>query len=259
MVNDITLPTFERHQRILEQLTLRGFIRVKDLAPALGVHEMTVRRDLDALAEQGLVSRLRGGARIAEQASHEIAYHLRSASNTESKARIARAALELIQDGDTVALDASTTVLALAKILGSRSVQAIVSSLDAANVLASQNVPFTFIGGTFNPSARSFVGPLATSALARLHADKAFFSAKGVTVQSGFTDANLLEVESKEQLVKSAQMVIALIDHSKFGKQALTSIVGLDQTDVLITDRRPDAEMLQALENADVRLIVAQE
>jgi DeoR/GlpR family transcriptional regulator of sugar metabolism len=103
------------------------------------------------------------------------------------------------------------------------------------------------------------VGPLATSALVRLHADKAFFSAKGVTVQSGFTDANLLEVECKEQLIKSAQMAIALIDHSKFGRQALTSIIGLDQTDVLITDQSPDAEMLQALENADVRLIVARE
>lgn len=248
---------FERQQRILEQLAVRGFARVKDLAPILGVHEMTIRRDLDVLAEQGLISRVRGGARIAEQASLEVAYHLRASRNTEAKARIARAALELIQDGDTVALDASTTVLALAKILGARSVQAIATSLDAANALAAQNIPFTFVGGTFNPSARSFVGPLATVALAHLHADKAFFSAKGFTTRAGFTDAHLLEVECKQRLIASANMVVALVDHSKFGRQALATIVALEQVDVLITDREPEPEIRQALEAADVRLIVS--
>lgn len=257
MATEHAMSPFERQQRILEQLALRSFVRVKDLAASLNVHEMTIRRDLDVLAEQGMVSRIRGGARIAEQASHEVTYQLRASINTDAKARIASAALELIQDGDTVALDASTTVLALAKLLGARSVHTIVTSLDAANVLAAQNLPFTFVGGTFNPSARSFVGPLATHALSRLHADKAFFSAKGFTVHSGFTDANLLEVECKEYLIRSANMAIALVDHSKFGHQALTTIAGLNETDILITDHMPDVEIREALENADVRLIVA--
>ena len=115
-------------------------MRIRDLARSLGVHEMTVRRDLDALSEQGLMQRLRGGARLTQQAGAEVAYTLRVAQQLPAKARIAGAALGLVQAGDIVGLDASTTALALEQRLGERPVQAVVTSLDVANALASAGI-----------------------------------------------------------------------------------------------------------------------
>lgn len=249
----------ERHHRILEEALAHNTVRIRDLATSLGVHEMTVRRDLEALAGQGFLERVHGGARLVTQASEEIAHSLRANQQTEAKIRIAQAALEFVLDGDSLALDASTTSLSLARLLPARRVSAVVTSLDAAETLASGDVPFTLVGGTFHPPARSFVGPLVTAALARLHPDKVFFSAHGFTPKAGFTDAHLPEAEVKERLIDSAGFVVALLDHTKFGRQALSSVVPLHRVDVLVTDRDPGADIRAVLDAADTRLVVAGE
>lgn len=249
----------ERQQHILRLAFSERIVRIRDLARELGVHEMTVRRDLDALAEQGLLQRVHGGARIAQQAGAEVAYTLRAAQQVEAKARIARAALPLIGEGDVVGFDASTTALALAGLLGGAPVQAVVTGLDIANALAAAQVPFTLVGGTFHERARSFVGGMVTQGLSRLHLDTVFFSAKGVSVGAGFTDAHPPEVEVKERLIAAGGEVVALVDSSKFGHEAFCRIVPLDEIDILITDAAPSAEVVGTLERADVRLIVAEE
>lgn len=247
----------ERHQEIVRQVLTHRVARVKDLATFLGVHEMTVRRDLDALAEEGLLERIHGGARVRNQASAELSYQLRAAQNTEAKAKLARKALSLIDEGDTVALDASTTALALARILGTRVAMAITSGLDAAEALASSGTPLILVGGVFHPPARSFIALPESTGLSQLHPDKLFFSAKGFTVRAGLTDAHLPEVETKIRLIKSASLVVAVLDHSKFGREALGTIATLDQVDILLTDREPADPFKDALEAADVRLLIA--
>jgi DeoR/GlpR family transcriptional regulator of sugar metabolism len=256
MLTETSASPAERHEFILSEAFAHKRVRIKDLASRLGVHEITVRRDLDALSEQGLLERTHGGARLRTRASDEVAYSLRLNQHSDAKTRIALAALELVQDGDTIALDASTTVLALAGMLGVRNVTAIATSLDAANALASANVPFTLIGGTFHARARSFVGPLATATLKKLHPDKVFFSSKGFTLEAGFTDAHLPETEMKEQLIKSGSLIVAMLDHTKFGRTALNTITSLERVDVLVTDKEPSREVMDALEMADIRLVV---
>jgi DeoR/GlpR family transcriptional regulator of sugar metabolism len=246
----------DRQQEILRRALTERVLRVKDLAVQLGVHEMTIRRDLDALADQGLLERVHGGARIASRTGEELSHHLRAAENTGAKARIARAALGTIKDGEVVAFDASTTALALARLLG-RANTAIVTGLDAAEVLAASGVPFTLIGGAFHAPARSFTGGAVTAALERLHPDKVFFSSKGYTPEAGFTDAHLPEVEAKEALVRSGGTVVALLDHTKFGRRALGTIAPTDRVDVVVTDREPPPAALEAFERHDVRLVVA--
>jgi DeoR/GlpR family transcriptional regulator of sugar metabolism len=218
---------------------------------------MTVRRDLDQLADQGQLERIHGGARLSDRTSEELSHHLRASQNAEEKEQIALAALSLIQDGETVALDASTSCLSLAKLLRSRDIQAVVTSLDAAEVLASAGVPFILVGGTFHAPARSFVGGFFHHPLSRLHPDKVFFSAKGYTPETGFTDPYLPEVEAKIGLNRSATLVIALMDSSKFGRRSLATIANTDEVDVVITDTEPAANILEAFQEADVRLIVA--
>ncbi len=251
--------SLERHQRILERAITHGIARTRDLASEFGVHEITVRRDMDALVEQGLLERVYGGARIVKEASEEIAYNLRAARQVTEKDCIARAALGIIQDGETIAIDSSTTALALVKILGAKRVHAIVTGLDAANLLALSGVTFTLMGGTYHSPARSFVGSVFSAGLKRFNPDRVFFSSKGFTTQHGFTDAHLHEVEAKEQLIASAAQKIALLDHSKFGTRASHTILEQSGVDTIITDRDPAAEIRSSLKKAGVHLMVAKE
>jgi len=249
----------ERQQHILRLALGERIVRIKDLAQSLGVHEMTIRRDLDALAGQGLLQRVHGGARLTQQAGAEVAYTMRLGQQPDAKARIAQAALNFIKDGDTVGFDASTTVLALAQRLTQAPLQAVVTGLDIANALAAAKVPFTLIGGTFHERARSFVGSMVTQSLARLHLDTVFFSAKGFSLRAGFTDAHPPEVEVKERLIATGAQVVALLDSSKLGHEAFGKIATLAQIDILITDADPPKPTKEALYAAAVHLVVAQE
>ena len=251
--------TVERHQRILERAITYGIARTRDLAAQFGVHEMTVRRDMDALEEQGLLERVHGGARIVKEASQEVAYNLRAARQITEKERIARAALGMIRDGETVAIDSSTTGLALVRMLSAKKVHAIVTGLDAANLLAMSGVAFTLMGGTYHAPARSFVGSVFSTGLKRFNPDRVFFSSKGFTVQHGFTDAHLPEVEAKEQLIASAAQKVALLDHTKFGTRAAHTILGVSGVDAIITDSAPSGELRSSLKKAGVTLVVAKE
>ena len=259
MTQPASLVLLDRQQQILNEALTRRVLRVKDLAQVLGVHEMTVRRDLDLLADHGMLERVHGGARLTQRTSEELSQRLRALQQQESKSRMARAAIALIGNGEAVAFDSSTTTLALVDLLPAREAQAIVTSLDAAERLASAGQPFTLLGGTFNTQSRSFVGPLTTSALRRLHPDKVFFSAKSFSPDFGFSDPRLPEAEAKEVMIANASLVVAMVDHTKFGRRSLHTIVALGAVDVLVTDEPPGPEVLAALEANDTRLIVAQE
>ncbi|GGR03323.1 DeoR/GlpR family DNA-binding transcription regulator [Deinococcus ruber] len=257
MPSDNVAPLPGRQQDILRRALTDKVVRIKDLAAEFGVHEMTVRRDLDALCEQGKLLRVHGGAQLLDKTSEELSQSMRAAQNVDAKERIARAALALIQDGDTVALDASTTSLALARLLPARRVQAITCSLDAANVLAAGGVPFLMVGGNFHVPARSFVGAFFLDTMQRLHPDLVFFSAKGYTPDTGFTDPHLPEVGAKQALVRSGSSVVALLDSSKVGRRALATIATHADINTLITDQPLPSELHTRLENDDIQVIVA--
>jgi DeoR/GlpR family transcriptional regulator of sugar metabolism len=247
-----------RQQEILRRVLGQRQVRVKELAAEYGVHEMTIRRDLDLLADSGHILRIHGGARLGERTSEELSYQLRSTQNQGAKESIARAALGLIEEGDTIALDASTTSLALARMLGGRDVRAIVTGLDAAEALAAVGIPFVLAGGAFHPPARSFVGAFVKSTLERLNADKAFFSAKGYTSESGFSDPHLPEVEVKAALLRGGGTVVALLDAPKFGRRSLARIASTDEVDVVVTDCHLGQTYEEEFSRQDVRLIVAE-
>lgn len=248
-----------RQQEILRRALSRGMLRVRQLAADLGVHEMTVRRDLDALAELGLLERVHGGARLRQRVGEELAHHLRATANIAAKEAIARAALDLIADGDTVALDASTTALALARVLHVRRVSAIVTGLEAANALAATGVSFMLPGGSFHAPARSFTGAFFLDHMRHLHPDKVFFSAMGFTPDTGFTDAHMPEVGAKQALLQAGGEAIALLDASKFGARFLATIIGTGSVRALVTERAPPEDCRAALLAGGVRLVVAEE
>lgn len=246
----------ERQQRLLQMAQRQQVVRVTEAAQSLNVHEMTIRRDLDALAEQGLLERVHGGARLL-QAGLETSFQLRSQELPGAKARIAEAALAFVQDGDTVAVDASTTGLALVRLLRGRNVKAVITNLEAATLLADSGTPFILVGGSFHAKSYSFVGPLAGAVLSKLNPDTVFFSAKGFTLETGFTDAYAPEAELKERLIRSSGRAVALLDQGKFGLRALHSFATPADVDALITDAPLDAALSAAFERSNVSVTVA--
>ena len=242
----------ERQQRIKRLALEQGVLRIVELAEKFRVSEMTIRRDLELLEEAGHVERTFGGAMLTEQAAFESSYSVRLHTHTAAKEAIASHAATLIQDGDTIILDASTTVFDLARVLHKKSLTVVTNSLDIAQELRSSPAKVILIGGYLRQVAGSFAGPLALQALKKLHVDQAFISGKGIQIPGGLMDSDIDEVEVKRTMLESAERLNVLIDSSKFGKRALGQIVSLDNIDFLISDNQLSHETVQALNHYSV-------
>jgi DeoR family fructose operon transcriptional repressor len=247
MSHPLRLLPSERQQTIKRLALEQGVLRIGELAEKFQVSEMTIRRDLEMLESSGHIERTFGGAIITEQASFESSYSVRLHTHTPEKEAIARYASTLIQDGDTIALDASTTALALARMISKRSVTVVTNSLDVAQELRNSRTKLILTGGYLRQVAGSFAGPIAQKALKELRFDQAFISGKGIQIPGGLMDSDLDEVEVKRSMLESADRVNVLLDSSKFGKRALGLITPLDSIDLLISDSHIPVEALEAL------------
>ena len=246
----------ERQQRIRQLAAEHSVLRVSDLAETFGVSEMTVRRDLETLSEAGHLERTFGGAVATDQAAFESSYRVRLHTQTPQKTALARYAAALVQDGDTVAIDASTTSLALAHALARRAVTVVTNSLDSAQALRAGEAKVLLTGGYLRQVAGSFAGPLALRSLRDLRVDHAFISAKGLVLPDGLMDTDLDEIEVKRAMISAAARVTALVDSSKLGTRALGCIAPLEAFDLLITDSGLDRAAQQELEARDLELHV---
>jgi DeoR/GlpR family transcriptional regulator of sugar metabolism len=235
--------SFERRQRLLATLKEHPGIRVPELSKILEVSEGTVRNDLNALSEQGQLIRVRGGAQVGEDSKEQnAAFTARAGVNTDKKQMIARQAAELIQDGDSILLDASSTVYHLAHYLSDRrNLRVITNGIEVGRVLA-QNPYNTIIlvGGLLGSDGNSITGLMSDFFLKDLHVNKAFVSSSGFTIKEGLTEVNIHEVQLKRRMIACASKVIALIDSSKFGKIDLTLFAQTGQIQHLFTDNQLD-------------------
>jgi len=247
--------SFERRQRLLAALKEHPGIRVSELAELLAVSEGTVRNDLRALQEQGQLARVRGGAQIIDPGKGlDAAFAARAAINTARKRAIARCAAEQVVDGDSILLDASSTVYHLAQFLSDRrNLRVITNGIEVAQVL-SQNPYNTVIltGGLLAVDGNSITGLMSDFFLKELHVNKAFVSSSGFTVREGLTEVNIHEVQLKRMMLACAARVIALIDSSKFGKVDLTLFAATSQIHHLFTDSDLDPEWRRQLVEAGI-------
>jgi DeoR family transcriptional regulator, fructose operon transcriptional repressor len=246
----------ERQQRIRQLALHQGVLRIPELAETFSVSEMTIRRDLELLEQSGHIERTFGGALTTEQTASESSYLVRLHTHTGQKQAIARYAATLVKDGDTVALDASTTMLDLARELAKRKITIVTNGLDCTQELRSGQAKVILTGGYLRQVAGSFAGPLALKSLEGLRVDHAFFSAKGVLLEGGYLDSDLDEVEIKRMMIASAAHVTALIDSSKFGVHALGRIAPLTAVHLLITDSGLDKKLERQLAKHKVKVKV---
>jgi len=255
------LTTFERQQRLLDIIRKQPGIRVPEIARTLDVSEGTIRNDLRSLSKTGKLTRVRGGAIVDGQRSSSPVFTARARVSEEAKRRIARSAAELVEDGDTLLFDASTTVYYLAEFLKDRrNLTVVTNGIEIARSLAqnsSNNV--ILLGGLMRADGTSVSGTLSHKLLEDLYIKTAFLSCTGITLEAGLMEVNLDEAHLKRKMIQVAKSVVALIDSSKFGKIDLTPFARLDQLTHIFTDSALDPKWVQQLQQAAVPVTVCDE
>jgi DeoR/GlpR family transcriptional regulator of sugar metabolism len=251
----------QRQQRILELVQTAGGARVSDLVDLLGVSDMTVRRDISTLARKGKVARVHGGATaLVGRSSEEPGFATKFRLQKAEKAAIARAAVGLVEPGDSVAISGGTTTYAVAvELLAIPDLTVVTNSVPVGELLhTSGRTDLTVIltGGTRTPSD-SLVGPIAVASLSSLHVDWTFLGVHGIDERAGLTTPNLVEAETHRAMVRSARRVAVVADSSKWNVVGLSSIARLDDVDVMVTDDKLDPDAQRILESRLGSLLIA--
>lgn len=253
-----------RRDIVRRQVEQHGGVRVRDLVELLGVSPMTIRRDIDVLAEAGHVLRVHGGAAInpksAPASSDEPSFDAKSRRQFGEKTAIAAAALDLVTPGSSIGLTAGTTTAQLAGLLTEiEDLFVVTNSVAVAELLPGNqrnNITVLVTGGMRTPS-RALVGPVADAALRDLHLDQLFLGVHGMAESTGYTSPNLLEAQTLKVFVESAESVVVLADHTKWGTVGLSSIGPLGIADTIVTDQQASDSAIVALEGQVDRVIVA--
>jgi DeoR family glycerol-3-phosphate regulon repressor len=235
-----------RRTEILTIVARERVARVTDLAELLGVSVVTVRRDIDALDDAGLVQKVHGGAKLlGGTGTHEPGFELKSTQNTQEKKAIAQEALLLVHDGMAIGLSAGTTTWALAKALITRNnLTVVTNSVKIAEVFQNAGSRVSV----------ALVGPIATQSVRSLHLDVLFMGVHGVDEHAGFTTPNLLEAEMDRALIGAARKVVVLADHSKWGTVGISTIAALEDVDEVISDDSLGVEAQRILREGVGRL-----
>jgi DeoR/GlpR family transcriptional regulator of sugar metabolism len=217
-------------------IRVRGFAALEELVRELGVSESTVRRDLDALEEQGSAKRTHGGVLYAGGMPRLAEFDERQPANWAAKRAIAAKAAELIGDGETVLLDGGTTTYEVARLLVGRSLQVVTNSLPVANLFASESrSDLVLLGGYVSPRTGVCLGPYANELLGRLHVTTTVLSAAGIA-EEGLFNAHLLLAETEQAMLRAAGRVMVVADSSKFGRKSLTLVAPLAEIDAFVSD-----------------------
>jgi len=228
----------------------RGGVRVSELAAALGVSGMTVRRDVETLVEQGLLARVRGGVMPVHTPADEPAFAAKRIRAAAEKGAIARAAAGLVTPGTAIGISAGTTTAALAReITEVHSLTVVTNSIAVSDALhgTGETARTVVLTGGVRTRSDALVGPAATAVLAGLNLDVLFLGVHGMDERSGFTTPNLAEAETNRALVAAARRVVVLADHTKWGVVGIATIVPLAGAHVLVTDTGIDRKALACL------------
>jgi DeoR/GlpR family transcriptional regulator of sugar metabolism len=249
----------ERREQIIALLAQKGRVSVADLSEQFGVSQATIRADLDALAAENLLSRTHGGALALDQNRLELSFDFRRRLHAPQKSAIGAAAAALIEDGDAIILDASTTALAVAaQIKDLRELTVLTNGIFIAlELLQAPGITVLMPGGFLRRDSVSMVGDEGHDFIEQFNFQKGFFGAKGLTLEEGLTDVNSAEVAVKRNLVARARQVIAIVDSSKWGRVGFASFASIAQVDCILTDDGGPPDMVTALRQAGVDVVIA--
>jgi len=238
----------ERKNEILNKLRAEQRVLVSELAVHYGVTEETIRRDLDKLEKEGYATKTYGGAIWGNSTKTDLSHTIRNKTSVEAKTAIAAIVSQMIQDGDHLMLDDSSTALYIAKQLKDKKDLTIVTySVEILVELAGiEGWTLVSTGGKLKPDSMAFTGHQVASVLSKYHVDKAILSCKGLDRDAGITDSAESHAVSKQALIRGAKEVILAIDDTKLDKVSFVQIVPVDQVDTVVTSKKPSEEWLEA-------------
>lgn len=247
-----------RQTQVLELLETEERVSVADLARQFGVSEMTVRRDLEVLEQNGAINRVHGGAVRAQSRSYEPPFMARATHRTDAKRKIGEAAASLLSKGETVILDAGTTTLEIARALrGGHDLRILAMSLHVANVLLDQpQITLMMCGGVVRLGELSLTGALAERAFLDFSFDTYFVSAGGIDLDMGITEYNPEDAAVKRAAFANARRRIAVVDGSKIGATAFARVSPVDSLDMIITDSSAPEGKLQEFRVSGIEVLV---
>lgn len=247
----------ERRNKILTILQKENRVLVSDLSKAFDVTEETIRRDLEKLEQEGFAKKTYGGAIATENAYTDQPFTVRKTSNVLKKQAIAEIVASIVQDGDRIMLDSSSTSGYIAKQLKNKKNLTIITNSVEILVDASEITGWKVIstGGLLREGSLSLLGHQAEQVVSTYHVDKAIISCKGVDLERGISDSTELEAYIKQQMMASANTTILAVDSSKLEKTSFIKISDLDKVDVIVTDEVPDDKWNEVLATKNVELI----
>jgi DeoR family transcriptional regulator of aga operon len=250
----------ERRRRILEILESQERVTVEELVARFGVSAVTIRGDLDALAESGAVIRSHGGALKRVEAPDDVPIIVKETLHHAEKVRIGHAASQMIKDGETIMLDSGTTTMEIArqiKFLRVKSLNVITNALNVAMELASlPHVRLIMIGGILRQMSYSLTGPHAEQTLRGLHADRLFLGVDGLDPDIGLMTPDVLEAQLNAVMIQVSRETVVVADSTKFQRRSLSVIAPLDHVHKVITDDRVSPEMVAALKAHNVGVVI---
>jgi DeoR/GlpR family transcriptional regulator of sugar metabolism len=248
-----------RKTYILKEIEKQGAVSVADLAVALKVSEMTIRRVLTDLENEGLIKKVHGGAVSGQGRSYEPPYVLRATRSIDLKKKIGTVAAQLVEDGDCIAIDVGSTTAELAKNLRNKHNLTIMTpSLRIARLLLDQqDIRLILPGGIVRRGEESLVGDLIHQTFNGLFVDKLFLAVGCIDAEKGFTEYNLEDVLVKRIMISSTKEVIVLADSTKFGHIAFAQIAMFNEINTLVTDAEPPELIMKKLTESGVKVIIA--
>ena len=241
----------DRLATVLQDLSANGSVSVAELGDRFGVSLATIRRDLELLEEQRLVTRVHGGA-VSRGILYELPLRYKAARNEEEKRRIAAVAAELVPDGAAIGLTGGTTSTEVARAISEKAgLTVVTNALNIASELAMRsNLKLVVPGGVARSESYELVGPIAEASLAGINLDLVFVGVDGIAVDAGCTTHHEGEAHTNRVLIERARRVIVVADSTKLGRVTFARICTLEQIDALITDERAAADDLAAFEAA---------
>ena len=246
----------EREKKIIDLLTENPHIGVNEMGRLLNVSSVTVRSDFDALAEKGYLIRTRGGALPA--------FHpdilARQKQRVNLKSAIAKKAASLINNGDTVMIEAGTTTALIGRyLLGKRDVKIVTdSTLLLPYARSNPSIHVTFVGGIFRPESESMIGPIAVNSLNQFHVKTAFIGTDGLSVENGLTTHMMEATETVRAMHNRSDRTVLLADSGKWGQAGFAKIVPLGEIDILVTDSGLPEDARKEIKDLGIELLIVE-
>jgi len=252
------LSGYERQRELFRLVGRTGRLSIAQICEQFNISEATARRDLEALAEQGLVQRVHGGAVLVSSATVEEPVLRRSHEQEQDKECIGRAAAALVRDEETVFLGSGTTVLQVAHNLVTRNITVITNSLPVINLMSEkQNITLIALGGMLRASELSFIGHITEQAVSEVRADKVIIGIRAISLDQGLTNDYLPETLTDRVILQTGREIIIVADHTKCGVVSTAFVAPLTVMNTLVTDNKTDPDFIESLRAQSIVVLVA--